>query len=39
MGTVLYFSVLHGPQDPLHGPPVKNLCLKGSTRYKLNELK
>jgi len=30
MGTVLYFYDLHGPSRPLHGPPVKNLCARGS---------
>jgi len=34
MGTVLYFSDLHGPPrpGPLHVPPVKNLSFKASKK-------
>ncbi len=28
MSTVLYFSHLHGPLDPIHGPPAKNLLYR-----------
>jgi len=35
MGTVFYFFDHHGPLDPRHGPPVKNIYLNWLFRFHM----